>query len=245
MKKKYLFLCGCPRSGTTVLADLINCHPDICVGIERYYHRVLVHGELNPGLFEISRFLDYQPGDSFHSALPREQFLKSRVESTVWIGEKLPLLYKKFELLKNGFVGEDCAVIMIFRDPIAVAESYTTRALNVDDKEWSRSQDWRHAIVDWNQSVDAVLDSKGGLNIIPVSYSELFESGAENGIAIANKIFSMLGLSPLSGQSLNSARYFFRGAKQRGQVLSEAEQRKVSESCDFSRLADVAFVGPN
>ncbi|NEP86465.1 MAG: sulfotransferase [Okeania sp. SIO2C2] len=57
---KYLFVCGCARSGTTAITKLLNAHPLIAIGVERYKHYAkqdLIH-KLSPALFKLSVFFD-------------------------------------------------------------------------------------------------------------------------------------------------------------------------------------------
>ena len=95
MPPSYLFVCGCPRSGTTALAKLFSISDDIVLGQERYGKRS--HPDnftLTPALFEKERFLDVQPGDTFYDSL---DFFARYYENVPWkldscryIGEKRP-----------------------------------------------------------------------------------------------------------------------------------------------------------
>lgn len=40
MQKKFLFVCGCPRSGTSYLHALLAQHPAIALGLERFNLRL-------------------------------------------------------------------------------------------------------------------------------------------------------------------------------------------------------------
>ena len=40
MQKKFLFVCGCPRSGTSYFHSLLAPHPAIALGLERFNLRM-------------------------------------------------------------------------------------------------------------------------------------------------------------------------------------------------------------
>ena len=66
----YLFATGCERSGTTILTRLLQSHPGISIGMERY--KYLLRGvrtrrvtrRLCPSHFEPGRFFDFRPTDT-------------------------------------------------------------------------------------------------------------------------------------------------------------------------------------
>src|SRR5205807_10659654 len=63
--KRFLFVCGVPRSGTTALAQLLNYHPRIGIGIERF--RSIAIGsrgdEFRLTLYRKERFFKFRDGD--------------------------------------------------------------------------------------------------------------------------------------------------------------------------------------
>ncbi|WP_405196631.1 sulfotransferase [Zarconia navalis] len=50
---KFLFVCGCPRSGTTAIAKLLNYHSKVILGMERYKYQIRKNesNAINPSLF--------------------------------------------------------------------------------------------------------------------------------------------------------------------------------------------------
>jgi hypothetical protein len=56
-----LFLCGCPRSGTTELCRILNKHPHLSIGMERYkfiYEKQLE--KLNDNFFSKEKFFSFE-----------------------------------------------------------------------------------------------------------------------------------------------------------------------------------------
>ena len=63
--RKYLFICGTPRSGTSALVILIGAHSKLALGIERFkYYLNKPNREkwLGTYLFTKSRFFDFSDG---------------------------------------------------------------------------------------------------------------------------------------------------------------------------------------
>lgn len=97
-----LFIAGCPRSGTTALAEYLNRHPEVLVCIERY--KYLPPEKITPRLFTFERILDYREGET---NIPRERHVKllQAKDSTKlkWIGDKKPAYYRQLRrILKNN-----------------------------------------------------------------------------------------------------------------------------------------------
>ena len=63
------FVLGTARSGTTAMADLLNAHQRVCIGIERYKYLVNRTKALDPALFEEERFFAIDPSET--NILPR------------------------------------------------------------------------------------------------------------------------------------------------------------------------------
>lgn len=237
MEKKYVFVCGCPRSGTSALCGLLNIHPDVCIGMERYFKRILEDGELTPEMFTLPRFIDYRSSDSFWPDLPERDFLIKRYESSLYVGEKLPRLYERFELLRDNFPVGATKVIFIFRGILGVAESYTRRAKNTQDKNWGRQQDWRVAIQDWNRAIAAYMSFKGDLDILPVSYEQLFCSQQGEGEEVVKKIEDFLGIPPYPELEMGEVRTRFFGRVEvhgKDGLHTPEEVKEIVEKADIT-----------
>lgn len=170
-----LFIAGCPRSGTTALRNVISIDKDIFIGMERYYFRAALNYSLSPDLFEKDRFFDLRNGDTFWNDLNVYAGGQGSFAGTTFRGDKIPKLYRHFDKLFNSFT--NCRVLFIYRNIIDVAASYNARARNEQDKLWSRQQDYRVAINDWNESLNfCIAGIHSGYSILPICYERFFSS---------------------------------------------------------------------
>jgi hypothetical protein len=133
---RYLFVMGCPRSGTTALRTLLNGHQAIALGEERYGTRCNRAEFLDPSLFEGDRFFRLSEGDTFYTdlegAIPEFGALKSRYGGAKYRGDKILFLYRYLPQLLDTFQ-ERARAVVIFRNIFDVADSYNRRADNPAD----------------------------------------------------------------------------------------------------------------
>ncbi|WP_108661520.1 sulfotransferase family protein [Acuticoccus kandeliae] len=186
--KTILFVGGCPRSGTTALTRLLNCHPDILLGNERYYWPMDKH-HATPDLFDRARFLEIREGDTHSGA--RDPYAGSdadqKFDGARYVGDKYPPIYRAYDFLAERF--PDARVIAIVRNPFSVAESYEVRARN-DGDDWRR--DHAQGIRDWSASVVRTAKAvESGMKVTVVSYERLFAAGAD-----ISPLYAALGLDP-------------------------------------------------
>jgi len=172
-----LFICGCPRSGTTAIWELLSTHPSIAIGLERYHCRI-EEFSLSYEDFELPRFFDLQPGDTFYDDLaftPYYAELRPRFEQTTHRGDKIPKLYERFDPLFHTF--PDARVVVMFRNLIDVALSYSRRARDPQDP-WLPAHTVRSAIRDWNVSLEQTLRFVWRReNVLCVDYETFFVAG--------------------------------------------------------------------
>ena len=230
--KSFLFICGCPRSGTTALARLLNLDPRFAIGLERYFRRSVDRFSLTPELFERARFFDLQPGDTFWADLSHLDFLQDRFDSVEYRGDKVPRLYEQFDQLFAAFPDARC--LFVLRNIVDVAASYNVRARNVNDKQWSSDQDFRVAVRDWNRSINAFLAAKEeGRSIRLVVFEEIFSD-----IAAVSKMYQWCGLD-LDADADERVRAFLGGSKpvvnnNKVDLLTGAEKKFILEYSDFA-----------
>ena len=151
MGKRFAFITGCSRSGTTALTRLVNRHPRVAIGFERFNRRAGA-GELSPELFEAERFRRFDSADSHHTGWKGDEIREpvlEKIATAEVVGDKLPQLIGRMGQLSRF---HDPAVIFILREPYAIAKSFDRRARNPKDK-WSDGRDFRRAIKEFNAAV--------------------------------------------------------------------------------------------
>ncbi|WP_444903973.1 sulfotransferase [Microbulbifer sp. CnH-101-E] len=129
LEKKFIFVSGTPRSGTTSLGAFLNTHNKICMATERY----------GPGNGYSKSMLSRDI--IFHEEGYKEKYnnLYNKYNSSIYIGDKRPNFLMSWGLTKNNFEPSDIKVIHLFRNPYFVAESYFKRAKKnaVGEDAWS------------------------------------------------------------------------------------------------------------
>jgi len=194
---KYLFVGGPPRSGTTALAKLLNHHPKIAIGIERYkylYHNAARNCEIGPGLFESQRFFDIRQEETNVKGHAYENFreLQRKFHSAYYRGDKLPGVARMHATLDRTL--HRTRYIFIYRDVERVCSSWNARAENPRDA-WPEKNDYRMAVRWMNadfRRIHALATGKPKKFIL-VNYDELF---GENGGVLLAALLRQLGLTP-------------------------------------------------
>lgn len=186
--KKYAFICGTARSGTTALWRLVTAHDDVAIGVERYIVKALGSDFIGKDHFEKERFFDLQNGDTFMKSLdayPYYKELRKRFEGCKLYGDKIPRLYERYDLLDRVF--DIPKVLFIVRNLFDVASSYNKRVAG--GKNWKKTRDAKVAVADWNKSVLQTLEHFSTSDILIVEFEGLF-----SGKANVQRIFDFLGL---------------------------------------------------
>lgn len=177
MNRRFLFVCGCPRSGTSYSHALLAQHPALALGLERFNLRLFGH-KLLPADFGRSRFLHIEAGDTWYdsaSQFPWQHGLaESHYDAAQYLGDKVPRAYEHFDHLITHF--PDVRFICLVRNVFDVAASYEGRRRAVT--HWS--QDWgsRKAVEHWNASLRATLACADVAPILPVLYEDLIANEA-------------------------------------------------------------------
>ena len=192
--KQLLFIFGCPRSGTTALWKLLSNHYEIALGLERYALN-LWNSELTSRDYEAECFLNVQSEDTFYSSVDEMKKLiqsgelddiESKYPNATVIGDKIPLLFHRFEHMKSQF--PDAKYIHIIRNPLDVCASFQRRFENAADTTWLEG-DWHNAIVARNSAIQETEIAKAALQIYEVNFEEVFSD--KN---IAKKLLHFIGV---------------------------------------------------
>ena len=181
--KSFLFVCGTHRSGTTALTDLLNSHPRILLGQERFYNLVddrkfhkwdneqfSPRVFLNPVESETHNF-QWKQDIQYYTGL-WAKYLMAKV-----IGDKVPDYFLYIDHLASAF--GSAKFLFISRNPIDVANSWNARFHDPDDTVWS--SDYASAIESWNYAHCVVSERYPHLakRIAVVSYERLFSYDEE------------------------------------------------------------------
>ncbi|SFL66887.1 Sulfotransferase family protein [Loktanella salsilacus] len=189
LAKDILFVGGNPRSGTSALVSVLNSHPHVLMGMERFFFR-MQNKQIMPSDFEKDRFLDVQDSDTHEHV--RSQFgtnpnIGARYDKAMIVGDKFPLIAEAYDHLTAHFPA--ARVLYIVRNPLSVMESYNRRMSDKSDS-WSKSA--QDGLNEWNHSVAATLKRlETGQPVTVVSYEKLFASRAA-----MDKLFTALGVDP-------------------------------------------------
>lgn len=193
----FVFVCGVPRSGTTAFADLLNLHPQIVVGVERFKHLALRQAsnpQFTPEVFTKSRFFDFRPDDT---NIVRS-YDAEKYESALWVGDKVPRYYRHARTIFDRFPG--AVMFYIVRGPHAVARSWNERSKNPGDS-WPETNNYVRAVEEWNRANRLALRLGRDHPFHIVSYEDLFSGSA----ATITAALAKLELAPTAEMAASPA----------------------------------------
>jgi glycosyltransferase involved in cell wall biosynthesis len=170
---RYLFIAGCPRSGTSALTFLLNEHPQLAIGFERYKR---VRAQLDPFHFKAEQFFSPVTAETDIRGELLYERLRTRWESgsVKAIGDKVPLYTRVLPQLLDRFPG--ARVLVLVRDPLEVARSFRRRAADPHDW-WPIENDHTLAVRMCNEALESVqaLDATHGAGSVALlPYDALF-----------------------------------------------------------------------
>lgn len=164
-----LFVAACPRSGTTVLTRLLNLHPEIVLGQERYKS---IYGQtkvITADMFEEERFFRFDPSETdfipTKKAKAAEFYERAREKYATarFVGDKYPQFFRFYGRLFTVF--PNARVVFIVRQPLSVAQSWQRRA--DDSTSWPAKNDARRSVSYWN---DALVFTLAHAKVRPASF---------------------------------------------------------------------------
>lgn len=243
MKPQYLFICGAPRSGTTLLARLLGANAAVVMGIERF-KGPLARGTFTPELFEPERFFSFEETDTnvkgpayeLHYAQSRAKF-----PAATYVGDKIPNLYKKMEAVGRKF-GPDAQFIFCFRNVVDVAASWNARARKASQGpggNWPETNDFRVGAKAWNDSLRFAVSAKlAGIKVLPFAYDTFAVADAQVARESYEALLHKLGLSltPSDAQALAEETERFKTVLEQRTALTESEVTEVLQSVDLQQL---------
>jgi len=185
--KKHLLISGVARSGTTALAELLNSHESICVGIERFKFQFLLHHNHSARLFERERFFDFRPQDTNLSptAKPHWQTVYDAIaqkwDAAEVIGDKVP----DMTAVLPAFIAAnpDFKYIYILRNLKDVGLSWQARANRTRDS-WPSKKGFAAACESWSaqmQSLHALMQTKEmNRKVLLLDYDTMYDEGSRS-----------------------------------------------------------------
>ncbi len=243
---KYLFLCGCARSGTSALWRLLTANEKLAIGLERYINRCSEQFGLVPELYKKDRFYSLQEGDTHFKSLSKGGSgayytqLEERYESATYVGDKIPRLYNYYNQLFHNFPA--AKVIFIYRNVFDVAQSFNNR-FNDPEDGWNR--DYLKAIKSWNTSLSETLSQLEirSSNFFCIAYEDLFFKDYD-----FNHIYNFLEIA--SNGSLEK-RFAVLNKKaqelesKRQMQLSSVQKEEICIKADFTSYNMIAEAAAN
>ena len=212
MDQTYVFVCGCPRSGTTALNHVFNWHPHVFMGIERFSARFARQPEsFVPELFRAARFATFVAGDCGYNAfaeLPeygsdysvwfKMPLDPAKIDDAPFVGDKITQLYRNFARFRSPpWAGRRIVMVQILRNLPDVARSYEKRKLDPNDR-WDSG--YAEAATEWSLAMEQGLalhrDPSRGMQHLLVNYENVFERGLDGFVAGCGKILAATGLDP-------------------------------------------------
>lgn len=207
---KGLLVTGVARSGTTALAELLNAHEEICLGMERFKFQFLRQENFSDSLFDRARFFDFREEDTNILPGPRPQWqglydgIAQKWDGAKVVGDKVPDMLPVLPAFLAANPGFRC--ICILRSLKGVALSWQTRADDPRDS-WPGGRGFELACESWQaqmQDLQALIASRTARGrILLLDYDRMSRPGNRS----AEAILAFLGLSPSAAFREAHARY--------------------------------------
>jgi hypothetical protein len=209
----HLFIAGCPRSGTSAAAFLLNEHPRVALGFERFKR---TRALLEPFHFTPAQFFSpvLAETDIRGELLYRRLRERWRGGAVTVVGDKVPLYWRVLpELLERFPRGR---LVLLVRDPVDVAASFDRRARDPRDW-WPAENDRTLAVAMCNEALARVRDAERaghGERIFLLPYEPLL-AGEERWL---HALLSFLGLPPSAHAAAEHRRLARRWSERRSEV---------------------------
>ena len=231
---RFLFIGGCPRSGTSAFADLLDGDSRFAIGNERFK---FIHKEVGPEHFEPDHFFNpvkEETNGRFERITDlRPRWDEGRVEV---LGDKVPFYYYELDRLTAAFP-EGTRFVILVRDPLKVASSFNVRAWDLG-RAWPTHNDYRRAMQEWNASLRCAkdyVDGGGGERLFILPYEPFF-GGQELWL---DALYRFIGLEPNeeARETFAAATAGWEERQLRPDLLDDAMTAHVLEETDQELLA--------
>ncbi|MCG8443511.1 MAG: sulfotransferase, partial [Caulobacterales bacterium] len=176
--KRFVFIAGTARSGTSALADLLCAHSRMIVCNERFYNLATDARirDIRPGLFARDTLLRPTAADTHHHGWndggAYQTDLLRRYDQALVLGDKVPHYHYYARELSEAFPG--ARFVFIVRNVFDVAQSWQARHDDETDTVWV--DDGRKAVEFWNNDNRILLGlaraNRGRVAVL--SYERLF-----------------------------------------------------------------------
>ena len=233
--KQILFLTGASRSGTAALARILNTHPALCLGIERYKVRFLRKGLFSGDEFTRERFFRFEQGDTNTVPDAKAEWktlyaeMEPKFEKAQIVGDRIPQLVEQFDACAAAF--PQAKWIYMLRRIEAVAASWNARAMNPDDT-WPADKDHRRAVETWNRE-NAMIRAHLGRRVHVVCYEDFFGG---NSVAV-KALIRFLGLGaprPFQAHLAAARRHYAETVLDRSPTPMESQAEYIARTADFA-----------
>lgn len=193
--RNFLFIGGVARSGTSALCEMLNCHPEIALGMERYKN-LAATGELflrAESLFVKEKFFHFESCETNvpmvggkYDDLYRD--MERKFQKVTYVGDKVPSYYKHVDRLMNSFPG--AKILIIWRPLADVAMSWERRSK--DTSSWPSANGIEAAAKEWSVAVDTIIQAREKYrgSLVLLDYEEVFKAGNP----IPKRLINWLGL---------------------------------------------------
>lgn len=213
---RLIFVGGCPRSGTTLVQRILDCHPEIYGGPEfDFVPRITdlfqeMRGSIRSGRIDI--ILD-EKGliQAFRSLLAAFLWPKLQAEGASYLSEKTPSNVLAFAWLEECV--PEAKKILVFRDPRDVVSSM----LEVGQRQRCREGKTTGFVRDTVAAVDYMNHClQAGTSFAETNANCLvvyYENMVSDPLAVGNRMYQFIGIRELS--ELGLERQKFKAARNR------------------------------
>lgn len=231
-EKTELFVCGCPHSGTTRFARLLNTNPDVCMAIERAISFLQTNHRLPVNLFEKSVFFDFneldkKTPDTSPTWKAFYDDLAARWDNAKVVGDKIPSLFMFFPAVLEDF--PNAKFIFLSKNIYQVAQSW-------DKRNHLTGRNYLDGVNRWNRANKEALkaiESNPG-NWLVVKIERFFEGRPDELKRVAD--FMGVDLHPAMLKDFENAVRHFKSSLKDGEdtKIKDPEKLDTIQACaDF------------